>query len=79
MICNQRLNDDDYRKIIKNVVILTPLFDEKISNEIIIRLLKMGKIALTSYDFSNLIYNIAVLSSEFIMRLLPGSDFIRIN
>lgn len=65
IICNKRLNEDNYKKTVKNIFINTGFFDADISDEIIIRLLNAGKIPLTRDDFLNVIKTISSLTTKF--------------
>lgn len=53
VICNYDLDENSYRIILRKVEIDTNLFDEKISTDVIIRLLKNSKIALDKNNYSN--------------------------
>ncbi|MCA1179733.1 MULTISPECIES: hypothetical protein [unclassified Pantoea] len=64
IICNQLLNEESYQQIIRNVDINTAHFDENISDEIIIQLLRMDKIPLTPNDFTHVMNNISDLSGD---------------
>lgn len=65
VICNTGFNNDDYKKVVKYVEINTSHFDERISNEIIIRLLEMNKIPLTPEDYTHVIGNASEPDSAF--------------
>lgn len=64
IICNNRLSEDNYKKIVKNIFINTAYFDSDINDEIIIRLLDVDKIPLTRDDFSNVMKTISALSTK---------------
>ena len=64
IICNTRLNEENYKNIVKNIFINTEYFDDDISDEIIIRLLSMDKIPFTREDFMNVMKSISALSTK---------------
>ncbi|MDF7630732.1 hypothetical protein PUG46_15835 [Erwiniaceae bacterium L1_55_4] len=63
VICNAALNGQDYNRVIKNVTVNTSHFDERISDEIILRLLSLDKITLTRDNFLNVSSNISEFNS----------------
>lgn len=64
IICNMRLSEDNYKKIVKNIFINTAYFDDDICDEIIIRLLNMNKIPLTRDNFTNVMKSISALTTK---------------
>lgn len=55
VVCNAEFSDEDYKKIITHVEINTSYFDERITSEILIRLLEMNKIPLSEENFTQVI------------------------
>ncbi len=55
VICNFGLDENSYKKILRNTEVRTEMFDNKITAAVIIRLLKNSKVELNKINYSNVI------------------------